>query len=391
MNLNNNRTNSNNNVGGRDCVSTPETAWAETGNRGICCPARSEIIKPSLSSSSVDRQAKRSKRVGYLFKKTFTIENLHKAYLVARDGKRSKRATMKFDINLGAEIQALHDELHSGTYKPKPYVQFFVYEPKQRIISAPAFRDLVVQHCIYAAIYDLFDRGFIDQSFACRKGGGTHRASNYTQREMRRYSPCQYYAKLDIKKFFYRIDRLILRKQFERKIKDERFVDLMCLFANMSGDKGIPIGNLLSQIYALIYLNPLDHFIKRTLKIKSYVRYVDDFIAIGLTLDQAKRFKAMCERFLADALKLDLSHWHIQPLKKGINFVGYRTWNKIKFIRKHSMYKFKRYAKRRKINSLISLIGHAKGTGSIGYLRAILDNYNLTGIIPKRSMRWLNT
>lgn len=117
---------------------------------------------------------------------------------------------------------------------------------------------------------------------------------------------------------------------------------------------------------------------------------MDDFIAIGLTLEQAKAFKARCESFLATQLSLELSHWHIQPIRKGINFVGYRTWQRIKFIRKHSMFKFRRYAKRGKISSLASLIGHAKVTGSAGYLRSILDDHNLTDAIPTRSMKWLS-
>lgn len=391
MNLNNNRTNSNNNVGGRDCISIPETTKVDTGNRGIYCPTNSEINHGSLLSSFIENQTSlKSKRIGYLFERTFTMENLYDAYLIARSGKRKKTATFKFEINLGAELQLLYQELHSGTYNPKPYNQFIVYEPKKRIINAPAFRDLVVQHCIYKSIYDLFDRSFIDASFACRKGGGTHKASRYTQNQMRKYSGELYYLKLDIKKYFYSINRDILRKLFEKKIKDTKFVDLMCKFAKMDTKKGIPIGNLLSQIYALIYLNPLDHFIKRELKVKSYVRYVDDFILIGLTLKEAREFKDLIKIFLKEKLNLELSRWQIQKIRKGINFVGYRTWKSIKFVRKHSMYKFKKFAKKQKINSLVSLIGHAKETATIPYFKRILEEYNLLNKIPERSLRWLN-
>jgi len=393
MNLNNNRTNSNNNVGGRDCISKPETTMVDTGNRGVYCPGITEIkIEESLFSSNVEKQtvSQKSKRIGHLFEKAFTMENLYLAYLDARKGKRKKRSTLKFDINLGAELKTLCEEINGGTYKPRPYSQFYVYEPKKRLINAPAFRDLVVQHCIYRAIYDTFDKSFVHTSYACRKGGGTHKASEYTQREMRKYNGELYFVKLDIRKFFYSIDRNILRGFFEKKIKDKRFVNIMCEFAEMNGDKGIPIGNLLSQIYALIYLNPLDHFIKRELKVKSYVRYVDDFVLIGLTLEKAKEFQARCEKFVQDNLNLELSHWHIQKIKKGINFVGYRTWKKIKFVRKHSMYKFKKFAKKSKIESIISLIGHAKGTGSIVYFRKICIESKIVNLLPKRSVSCLN-
>jgi len=392
MNLNNSHSNSNNNVSSRDSISKLETTKVDTRNTGIYCPAISEINEyDSLLSKVTENQtSSKSKRIGYLFEKTFTIENLYQAFLTARAGKRNKRATLKFEINLGTELQELYNELQDGTYKPRPYSQFKVYEPKERVINAPAFRDLVVQHCIYKAIYTIFDNSFIDTSYACRKGGGTHKASVYTQKEMRKYDGELYFAKLDIRKFFYSIDREILRTLFEKKIKDKKFVDLMCEFTKMNGDKGIPIGNLLSQIYALIYLNPLDHFIKRELKVKSYVRYVDDFVMIGLTLKEAKDFKARCEKFVQDKLNLELSHWHIQKIKRGINFVGYRTWKKKKFVRKHSMYKFKKAIKKFKLESIISLIGHAKGTSSIAYFRKLLIEFQILNLLPIRSVRWLN-
>jgi retron-type reverse transcriptase len=392
-NLNNTRTNSNTNVGGRDCFSKLETTKVDTRKRGICCPAISEIKnEESLLSSNVENQAKskKSKRVGFLFERAFTRENLHAAFMDARKEKRKKSSTMRFEINLGAEIEALYEELQSGKYKPRAYSQFYVYEPKKRLINAPAFRDLVVQHAIYRTIYEVFDSSFIDASYACRKGGGTHKASEYTQREMRKYSGELYFVKLDIKKFFYSIDREVLRTLFEKKIKDERLVDVMCEFAEMNSVKGIPIGNLLSQIYALVYMNSLDHFVKRELKIKSYVRYVDDFILIGLTLKEAIEAKDRCEKFVKEELNLELSHWHIQKIKRGINFVGYRTWKSVKFVRKHSIYKMKKAIKKLKVESIISLIGHAKGTGTIAYYLRLLIEFRVLILLPKRSVACLN-
>lgn len=389
MYLNNNRTNSNNNVGSRDCNSQPETVVTETGIRGLWCPAISEINGARLLSSTVEHQ-KSPKRVGFLFEKAFSKESLYEAYLIARKGKRKKRATLAFEKQLGTQIDALHEELMQGTYVPAPYVQFVVYEPKKRIISAPAFRDLVVQHAIYKVIYPIFDKTFIDTSFACRKGGGTHKASEYTQEQMKKYDGELYFVKIDISKFFYSIDRAILRTFFEKKIKDRRFIEVMCQFANMSTDKGIPIGNLLSQIYALIYMNPLDHFIKRELKEESYVRYVDDCVIIGMNLERAKYILVTCKDYVEKHLDLKLSHWHIQKIKRGINFVGYRTWKSVKFVRKHSMYTFRKSCKAYKIESIVSLIGHAKNTASIAYLRRVLIEFSLIKFLPKRSLLWLN-
>lgn len=312
------------------------------------------------------------KRTGNLFGRAFSRENLYQAYLDARKGKRKKRACHRFEVNLGANLEQLYQEIHSDTYRPRPYFQFIVHEPKKRIIYAPAFRDIVVQHAIYRVIYDLFDRSFIHSSFACRKGYGTHRASVYTQQAMRTYGKDLYVLKLDVRKFFYSIRRDVLRKLIELKIKDRRFVDMMMLFAEYEDPVGIPIGNLLSQIYALIYLNPLDHFIKRVLKVKYYVRYVDDLVLIGLDKLQAVHYKAVIENILEGSHALSLSRWTLQKVKRGVNFVGYRTWQGLRLIRKYSLHKFRRCVQKGKWESIVSLLGHAKDTASITHMKNIL-------------------
>ncbi|MBN2895065.1 MAG: group II intron reverse transcriptase domain-containing protein [Campylobacterales bacterium] len=391
LNLNNARTNSNDNVGGRDSISMPDAPDGDTGKRGMCCPAVSEINPAASCSRTTEARRRNPKRHGALFECAFTIENLYSGYIDARKKKRKKAGTFAFERSLWPNLLALHEEVHSGEYRPLPYRKFEVFEPKQRTIYAPHFRDLVVQHAIYRVIYEIFDQTFIDQSFACRKGGGTHKVSCYTQEQMRLYDGDLYYVKLDVRKFFYRIDRGVLRVLFERKVKDRRMVDVMMMFANMEGDVGIPIGNLLSQLYALIYLNPLDHFIKRELKARSYVRYVDDFVIIGVTLDEAKRMKQRIEEFLHVKLKLELSHWTISKIRRGINFVGYRTWKRKKFVRKHSMFRFSRAVKAGKKDVIVSLIGHARHSASMPYFRKILERYGAFDQIPKGAQKCFDT
>jgi RNA-directed DNA polymerase len=301
--------------------------------------------------------------------------------------KRKKHPCFAFDVNLGTNLARLHEELHSGTYRPAPYRKFMVYEPKERIIYAPAYRDIVVQHAIYRVICPIFDRTFIDTSFACRKGMGTHKACIYTQGALRACPDDSYTLKLDIRKFFYSIDRGVLKKQIERKIKDCRFVDVMMMFAQMETPVGIPIGNLLSQIYALIYMDPVDHFIKRVLKIKHYVRYVDDFILVGITRDQCLVFREKIICFLKEILAIELSKSTIQKVKKGLNFVGYRTWKNKKFIRKYSLYKFKRMVKKNNQEAVVSILGHAKYTNSLPYMLNILKETKNDIKIPKNYRR----
>ena len=328
------------------------------------------------------------KRTGNLFKTTFTMDNLFLAYQKAKKNCNNKKASFEFGLSLGSNLELLHQQIYDGTYTLMPYNQFTIYEPKKRIIYAPHFRDSVVQHAIYAVIYPIFNRTFINTSFACRKGMGTHSASNYTQKALRAYSSESYLLQLDIKKFFYSIDRDVLRHLIARKIKGKAMIDTMMLFADMDTEDGIPIGNLLSQLYALIYLNPLDHFIKRKLKIQHYVRYVDDFILIGLERDECLLYRKMIIEFLKCNLGLKLSKSTIQKIKKGVNFVGYRTWKAKRYIRKYSLYKFSKMVKQGNQKATVSLLGHAKNTNSLSYMLDIIKKEGRNVIkIPKNYRR----
>ena len=307
------------------------------------------------------------KRVGYLFEQAFTLENIHQAYIDASRNKHGKRACFQFGRRLGRNLERLHTALHTGSYRPQPYYTFMVYEPKPRQIYAPSFSDLVVQHAIYRIIYPIFNKTFIDQSFACRKGKGTHAAADYAQAAMQASPADSYTLKLDIRKFFYRINRDHLRTMIERKIKDRRFVDVMMLFADHGEPVGIPIGNLLSQIYALIYMNGVDHFVKRELKAKRYCRYVDDFVIFGVSKECATDSLCRIVAFIKN-IGLELSKYTIAAIKSGINFVGYRTWISKRFIRTRSLFVFRRALRLGKIESAVSILGHARRTHSLKYL-----------------------
>jgi len=308
------------------------------------------------------------KRVGDLYTVAFTSDALLSAYHAAVRHKIGKRACFNFGRRLAYNLGTLHEELQNGSYRPMAYYTFEVFEPKQRTIYAPAFRDLVVQHAVYAIASPIFDHTFIDQSYACRKGMGTHKAADYAQAALRAVPRDSYTLKTDIRKFFYRIDREILRRLVERKIKDARFVDLMMAFADHGEPVGIPIGNLLSQLYALIYLNPMDQFVKRELRVKYYCRYVDDAVLFGLTREMAAHHRDAIEQFLFDNLHLEYSRTTIAPIRRGVNFVGYRTWASRRYIRKHSLYNFRRAIRDRRIESMISLIGHARHTSSLRHM-----------------------
>lgn len=320
-------------------------------------------------------------RLGSLYNSTFTITNLYEAYNTARKGKRKSYAVSLFERNIGKNIYTLCQQLQNRTYKPLPYRHFTINEPKPREIAAPAFRDVVVQHAIYKVIYPLFDKCFIFDSYGCRKLKGSHRAVDKLQSFMRnKENQNAFILQLDIKRFYYSIDRNILKTLIEKKIKDKEFVNLIMTFAkDGNNEKGVPIGNLLSQLLALIYLNKLDHYIKRELKIKYYLRYVDDFILILPSYQNCLDIKLQIENFLQQQLHLILSKWRIAPLKKGANFVGYRTWKNIRFLRKRSLYHFSKSLKTENLESLNAIIGNSirSATFSHFYKRVITEKPNL--------------
>lgn len=282
------------------------------------------------------------KRAGNLYGQLLSDDALFLAYQDASKSKHGRRACHEFARRLGSNLAALRNELENRTYQPLPYLTFEVHEPKRRTISAPAFRDCVVQHAVYRIVRPILDRTFIDQSFACRPGRGTHAAADYAQRALTHTGPDSYLLQLDIRKFFYSIDRATLGALLARHIKDRELLDMMMLFADHGEPRGIPIGNLLSQLYALVYLNPLDHYIKRMLGVRWYCRYVDDFVLFGLTRDEAVAHQASIIDWLSGHLGLTLSKSRIAKTKRGINFVGYRTWASARFVRRRSLGNFRR-------------------------------------------------
>ena len=307
-----------------------------------------------------------------LYHQIISKESLWQAWESARKAKRNRKAVFEFDTNSGYEIDQLHQELVSGNYQPKPPRTFLIHEPKQRVIQAPDIRDSVVQHAIYAAIYPIFDRTFIHDSYGCRVDKGTHKASDKLQEYMRQCSGDSYYLQLDIQKFYYSIDTGILRDRISRKINCPVLIDLIMMF---SSDKvGLNIGYLLSQLKGLVYLDRMDHYIKRVLKIKRYVRYVDDFILVGLNRDDAFYLKGHIEEWLKNNLNLSLSKWHISKIKSGVNFVGFRTWQEGRLIRKRSLNNFGKALKKEQLESLQSLLTHAKHTGTKKHFIARLSD-----------------
>lgn len=234
-----------------------------------------------------------------LYPEIYSMKNLFFAWQKARKGKTQKDYVIEFERDLVNNLKKLHYELKYLYYKPKPLVTFILRDPKTRKISKSDFRDRIVHHALIRIIEPIFNKTFIYDSCANRKGKGNLFAVQRFYKFIRKVSRNGkikgwfnnnqirgYCLKADIKHYFQEIDHNILLKIIERKIKDERVIWLIkrILDNNVydnSSERGMPLGNLTSQFFANVYLNELDYFIKHKLRAKNYIRYVDDFILLN--------------------------------------------------------------------------------------------------------------
>src|SRR3989344_855021 len=294
----------------------------------------------------------------------FTFKKLYQAYLDCRKTKRKTINALKFEYNLERNLFLLQEELQTKKYKPSRSICFVVTEPSPREIFAASFRDRVVHHLLVREMEAMGEKSFIFDSFACRKNKGTHSAVKklkiFVRKASENYRKGGLSLQLDISGFFMAINHNILYSLFEKLVlkqkkscqwkEDILWLAKTIIFHKPTEDyvikgnpslfrfipprkslfkapegKGLPIGNYSSQFFANIYLNELDQFIKRELKCKYYLRYVDDFILFGANKEKLKDLENKIDLFLKRKLylELNLSKTKLQPINKGIDFLGY--------------------------------------------------------------------
>lgn len=289
-----------------------------------------------------------AKRHRNLITRIADIGNLRAAYEKASRGRRQSSGYLNFKEYDSAWLQQLHETLLDGSYLAGTPREFWVYEPKPRLISALPFRDRVVQHAIVAVIGPIFEAGMMPQSYACRKGRGMHSGAIKTQQLMRKISQSGrpvYALKTDFSKYFHSIDRAVLWQQIRRKISCRATLSLLEIFTPHSGT-GMPIGNLTSQLWANVYGTLVDRFLCQTLKMKHFVRYMDDIVILHNNRDVLRGVFDFLELYVSYRLKLRFSHWSIRPVSLGVNFLGYRIFNSYKLLRKQSVVRAKRKIKK---------------------------------------------
>ncbi len=273
-----------------------------------------------------------------LFNEITRIDNLITSWKEFRIGKKDRLDTIEFERNLEDNLWELNQELVDRTYKHSGYSSFFVQDPKLRHIHKALVRDRVLHHAIVKHINPIFEKTFIHDSYSCRKDKGTHRGVEQLIRYARIVSknntqPC-WILKCDIRKFFASVDQKILIGMVFERIKGIHTRRLLEeVISSFSSDrtvdpsepKGLPIGNLTSQLFANVYLNELDQFMKHGLHEKHYIRYADDFVILHPQREHCFEIQDLIKDFLKDRLKLELhpNKITVRKLSQGVDFLGY--------------------------------------------------------------------
>lgn len=355
-------------------------------------------------------------KIKNVFDKIFSLDNLYAALEDAVQGRRYKREALVYTLDSWALLQELREEVLSGTYHIDRYYIFYIYDPKKRMIMSISFKHRIVQWAIYRIINPMLVSGYIEDSYGCIPGRGSLSAMQrlrYWIEQASRKDEQWFYLKLDISKYFYRVSHRILKKILAKKIKDARLLEVLYSVIDCKHtpfglplgaspgdvpledrlyDVGMPIGNLLSQVFANVYLDVLDQFCKRVLKIHFYIRYMDDVIVLCNDKIQLREWKDQIEVFLMNELELHLnSKTCIRPISQGIEFVGYRIWPDRVIVRKSTSLRIKRalrglavkYSKyevtmQDVTSALRSYLGMLERCDSEALVKKILDNLVLT-------------
>lgn len=304
------------------------------------------------------------KKYRNIYNKIVTFQNLWQASRKARRGKRDKNEVLEFEYNLEENLFDIQEKLINESYQFGDYIHFTITEPKRREISAAPYKDRVVHHAICNIIEPILDRAMIYHSYACRINKGMHKAQDIAQKYIRHN---KWVLKLDIRKYFFTIDHQILLDNIKKKISDKKVLNIIgkVLETYQSPDKyyfpfdddsskeihrnrGLPIGNLTSQLFANYYLTSMDRFIKDELKIKHYLRYMDDCLCFADTKEQIFEYRQAIQNYLKTLrLKIHPDKTQIFPAKNGVKFLGFTIFPDHRRIRRENLKRFKKKFNRR--------------------------------------------
>jgi retron-type reverse transcriptase len=293
------------------------------------------------------------KQLDKTFADIISLKNLFLAWREFLVGKKKKKDVQEFSRNLALNILALHEDLSNKTYRHGGYKSFYVNDPKRRHIHKAAVRDRLLHHAVYRILYPFFDKTFIADSFSCRLGKGTHRALNrfraMARKVGRNHTRTVWFLKCDIKKFFASIDHGVLLGILKEYIRDGNIIWLLegviesfttrpappLTPPHGGGEVGLPLGNLTSQLFANVYMNVFDQWVKHKLKIKNYLRYADDFVFLSENREHLFGIIPQIENFLAERLRLTLHPGKIilKTASSGVDFLGWVNFPRCRILR----------------------------------------------------------
>lgn len=277
----------------------------------------------------------------HLIERITSDATMRLAYRRTRRGRSLTAGHLAFKEWQEVNLATLAEEMREGSYRPDPPRIFTVFEPKARVITAASFRDRVAQHALVAVIGPIFEAGLLPRTYACRQGLGTHAGIVALQADMRRLGAPLYALKTDFSKYFASIDRGILHGLLRKKITCAATLRLMEIITPSTGI-GLPIGALTSQLYANVYGGVVDRHLQCDRGVKHWYRYMDDIVVLDRDAGRLRDLRTSIEHLAARRLRLRFSKWSIQPVSRGVNFLGYRVWPSHKLLRRSSVVRARR-------------------------------------------------
>ena len=321
------------------------------------------------------------------------MENLRWAFLKAARGSSGKRCVAEFRENLEENLQAIRREWLAGTLKAGKYFEFTIYDPKERKIHAPSFRDRVIQHAIMNVCDKVFEDAQIFDSYASRRRKGVDACLARTAEFARKF---KWFVKFDIHKFFDSVEHGTLKSALLRRFKDKfvlrYFFDLIDSYET-SRERGIPIGSLASQYFANLYLSALDRFCKETLRVRGYVRYMDDFVLFFENFDDLRNARERVAEFVSRELKMELNPAVVNTTGHGISFLSYRICSYGIFLSRKAKERFVRKIRiaenHEDVSSTLSLLAFVRRAKTYRLRQKLFFGYDSKRLEPCESRRKL--
>jgi RNA-directed DNA polymerase len=298
------------------------------------------------------------KRTGPLFERVIDRENLRLAFARALRGKRSRPKAREYGHHLDRNLEQMAAQLRVGTFPVGRFRQFVIHDPKERIITAPCFAERVLHHALMNVCEPLFERWLIADTYACRAGKGRIAALQRAQRFARHFP---FFLKLDIRKYFDSVPHEPLLERLARRLEDRRLLDLLERIVRSfrgSVGRGLPIGSLTSQHLANFYLGWFDRFAKEVLRVKGYVRYMDDMALWAGTKATLKEALSAGEACLREELRLELKPTpYLNRTEHGLDYLGCRIFKHHTTLNRRSRQRFRRQLARLEQDFVAERIG----------------------------------